>query len=64
MYVLHEQREDDENPDISSYWVSVNDGGPYSPYYALEQRGKLYLYNIGDPTSGTEYMARFAHNRI
>ena len=45
--VLHEQREDDGN-DISFFYVSVNDDGPYSPYCVVEQNGRLYLYNVGD----------------
>ena len=38
--------EDGADPDLSSYWVSVDDGGTYLPYMVQEQRGKLNLYNV------------------
>ena len=39
--------EDGDDPNISSYWVSVNDGGSYEPYMVLEQAGVLHLYGTG-----------------
>ena len=43
---LHARGEDDD-PNIYSYWVSVDDGKQYEPYYVQEHAGVLHLYGTG-----------------
>ena len=40
-------RQGDENPNIHSCWVSVDDGESYEPHYVQEQHSALNLYGTG-----------------
>ena len=41
-------RDEDDDPNISSCWVSVDDGGRYEPHYVQDQGGVFNLHGTGN----------------
>ena len=41
------EKEEGEEYNTTSCFISINDSGSYEPYCLVEQRGQLHLYNTG-----------------